>query len=69
MEIRNEIEDDSTSFGCIILKIQAAFHLEMPPDILEMFILIPSVLRRKVSGCRLRASHLAFPDVLSEQHN
>jgi len=52
-----------------MLKIQAAFHLEMPPDLLEMFILIPSVLRRKVSGCHLRASHSAFPDVLSEQHN
>ena len=41
----------------------------MPPELLEVFILIPSVLGRKVSGCRLRASHSAFPDVLSEQHN
>lgn len=47
MEIRNETEGDSTTFGCMIFKILAGFHVEMPPNLLEMFILMSSVLRKK----------------------
>lgn len=57
------MEGDSITFGCLIFKILAGFHLEMPIHLETLILTSSVVLRRKVTGCSLSV-HTAFPKVL-----
>lgn len=54
----------NSTFGCLIFKVLAGFHLEITA---EMLFLTLSVVVRRVAGCSLRASHSAFLQVISQQ--